>query len=119
MVSEAEESLRERCIFDAHPSFLIEKEQMDVIEEWGAEVLADLVVSTADDQKSLVAREESHLMTDSAAWRVTLLFDLLPFCRHNLPLNAVWLQIFEFRQELAFGILSTEIVNAVENSVRL
>ena len=89
--------MRERCIFDAHPSFLIKKEQMDIIEEWSTKVLADLVISTTNDQKSLVTGEESHLMTNSAAWRISLLFNLLPFCRHNLALNAVWFEIFKLR----------------------
>ena len=92
---------------------------MDIIKEWCTEVLADLVISTTNDQKSLVAWEECHLMTDSAARRIALLFDLLPFCRHNLALDAVGFEIFQFCKELAFGILSTEIVNAIKNSVRL
>ena len=119
MISKTVQSLRERCIFDAHPSFLIKKEQVDIIKEWCTEVLADLVISTTNDQKSLVTWEECHLMTDSATRRITLLFDLLPFCRHYLALNAVRLEIFKLCKELAFGILSTEIVNAIKNSVRL
>ena len=68
---------------------------MDIVEEWSTKVLADLIISTTNNQKGLVTWEESHLMTDSATWRITLLFDLLPFCRHNLALDAVRLEIFK------------------------
>ena len=55
------------CIFEAHQSFLIKKEQMDIIEEWCTKILADLVILTTNDKKSLVTGEESHLMTIPAA----------------------------------------------------
>lgn len=119
VVSKSEQPLREWCVFDAYPSLLIEEEQVDVVEEWRTQVFADLVVSATDDQKCLVTWEEGHLVTDSAAWWITLLFDLLPFCRHDFSLNAVWLEIFKLCQELAFGVLSTEVINAIEDGVRL
>lgn len=95
MISKAVQSLGERCVFDAYPSLLIQKEQVNIIEERCTEVLADLVISTSNDQKSLVTWEESHLMTDSTTWGITLLFDLLPFCWHNFALNAVRFKILK------------------------
>lgn len=54
VVAQAIEALREGCVLDTDPSLLIEQEEVNVVEEGGAEALADLVVATAHDEKGLV-----------------------------------------------------------------
>ncbi|MGB1967926.1 MAG: hypothetical protein ACPHOJ_06340 [Litorivicinaceae bacterium] len=50
MVTEAEQALREGRVLDADPCLLVQKEQVDVVQERRAQALAHLVVAAADHE---------------------------------------------------------------------
>jgi hypothetical protein len=119
MVSESVQSLGSWGVLDAYPSFLIQEEQVNVVQKWCVEVLTDLIISTTHYHEGLVEGQEGHGVTYSSTWRIALLLYFLPLSRHNLSFNTVGLEVFEFCQKLTLGILTTEIVNTIKHSIRL
>ena len=54
VVTQSKQPLWEGRVLDINPSFLIKQEEMDVIKEWSAQVDANVVISSSNDQKCLV-----------------------------------------------------------------
>ena len=69
MVAEAVQALREWSVLDGDPRLLVEQEQMDVIQEWRAHLLALLVVAAANYKQRLVRGQVRHGVADTTARR--------------------------------------------------
>ena len=119
MISKSVNFLRSWGVLDADPNLLVQEENVDVIQKWSCEVLANLINSTTYYHEGLVKGQEGHGVTHSSTWRISLLFYFLPLSRHNFSFNAMRLEVSELCQKLTLGILTTEIVNAIKDSIRL
>ena len=113
VVAESVEPLRGRRVLHADPCLLVEQEQVDIVQEWSVQILADLIVSSSNDNQSLVQRQEGHRVADSSTWWITLLLDFLPLSRHNFSFNTMGFEILELGQQLSLGVLATEVINTV------
>lgn len=118
VVAQSEQSLGEGRVLHVDPSLLIEQEKMDVIQEWRAQVDANIIISSSHDQKSLIKWQESHGVPSSSARRLTCLLDLLPLNRHDLAIDTVGLEVLELAHKLSVGVLTTKEVDSIEDSIR-
>ena len=78
VVAQAMESFGEGSVLDLDPRLLVQHEQVDVVEEGRAQLLAHFVVAAADYQQRLVGRQHAHGVPDAAAGRHAALADALP-----------------------------------------
>lgn len=81
VVAKVQKSLAEGGVLHRDPRFLIKKEQVHVVQEWGLGV-GLLVVTATHNQKRVVAGKVGHCVTVSLAGWLSLLLELLPLSLH-------------------------------------
>ena len=80
-------------VLDVDPHFLVQQEQVQVIQQRRDVHLAKVVVSTTNDENTVVHGQVGHRVSESGTGRLSTTLDWHELAVNNLSVNSHWLEI--------------------------
>lgn len=101
------------------PNFLIKKEEIYVIQQWGDVFFAKGIVASTSDYYCTVYGKIAHCMAEPRTGRITRGLDVDKLTLHYLAVHCHWFEIPKLVCQFSICLLSTEIVYSILNSITL
>lgn len=106
-------------VLHLQPEFLVEQEQVDVVEEGGGILLAHLVVAAAHDNQTVVGGEVVHGVSETGHGCLSTHLNRSELTVYDLLVNGVGLEEAQAVLGLTLLILTAKEVNSFYDGIRL
>lgn len=119
MIADVVQLVRVEGEFDTDPDFLVQQEQVDIVQQWGHILLAKGIVTAASNHNCAVDRQVRHGVAKAGARSLTIRFNWHELALNHFSVDSDWLEVAKFIHEFAITLLSTEVVDTILNRVTL
>lgn len=105
--------------FDLYPNFLVQQEQVNVVEKRGDLLFAESIVPASRNDDGRAAGQVRHRVAETGAWRLPCSLYSHKIALDHFAVNSDWLEVPQLVGQLAISLFATKEIDAIHNRITL